>query len=135
MKATNAKPNVTIAASCQKLAQEALELFVSDARKAIEVRERFCVAVSRHTPMRFFELLGERSQSRGLLWDKIHLFWVDECCGPPGCGDNNCSFAVRRLIYKVGIPVENVHHICSENSNCRYAALIYRVEGKWNASI
>jgi len=125
VKATNAKPNVTIAASFQKLAQEALELFVSDARKAIKARERFCVAVSRRTPMRFFELLGERSRSRGLLWDKIHLFWVDECCGPPDFRGNNCSLAARRLIFKVGIPAKNVHRICSENSNCRYAALIY----------
>jgi len=125
VKATNAKPNVTIAASFQKLAQEALELFASSARKAIETRERFCVAVSRHTPAHFFELLGGRPRSRGLLWDKIHLFWVDECCGPPDLRDNNCSLAARRLISKVGIPAENVHHICSENSNCRYAALIY----------
>jgi len=125
VKATDTKPNVTIAASFQKLTQEALELFVSDARKAIGARERFCVAVSRHTPMRFFELLGERSRSTGLLWDKIHLFWVDGCCGPPDFRDNNCSLATRRLISKTGIPAKNVHHIRSENSNCRYVASTY----------
>ncbi len=125
MKTANTKPNVTIVTGSQKLAQKALELFVSDARKAIEARKRFCVAVSRHTPIRFFELLGEQPQSKALLWDKIHLFWVDGCCGSPDFRNNNYNPAAHTFIPKVGIPAENMHRIYSENPSCRYVASTY----------
>jgi 6-phosphogluconolactonase/glucosamine-6-phosphate isomerase/deaminase len=81
MKTTDKKLNMTIAVDSQQLARKALELFVSDARKAIKARGRFCSAISRQTPRSFFELLGSDSGSKSLPWNKIHLFSVDKCCG------------------------------------------------------
>jgi 6-phosphogluconolactonase len=125
MKVTSEKMNVVIVTNSQTLAQETLELFIRDGRKAIETRQRFCVAISRHTPKSFFELLGEQPYSRALPWDKVHLFWVDECCGSPDFRNNSYNVAARTFIPKVGIPAKNVHHICSENRNCGYVASIY----------
>lgn len=125
MKAVNTELNVVISSNSQEFGQETLELFVSDARRAIQARGRFCAAISRYTPGAFFELLGEQGQSKELPWDKIHLFWVDQCCGCSGSGNNNHKPAVGALISKVGIPVKNVHSICSENCNCGYVASIY----------
>jgi 6-phosphogluconolactonase len=125
LKAANVKPNVAIVDNSQELAHGALELFVSDAQKAIGARECFCAAISRHMPRCFFELLGEQSRSKALPWEKIHLFWVDECCGPTNLKNKNYNLAARTFISKVGIPVENVHRICSENRNCGYVASIY----------
>ena len=125
MKATSVKLNAVIVAGSRELAQMTLKLFVSDAIKAIETRGRFCAAISRDTPRPFFELLGKEPQSKALLWDKIHLFWVDECCGSPDFGNNNCRPAVHALVREVGIPAENLHRICSEKRNCEYVASIY----------
>lgn len=125
MKGTNLELDVVIADSSQKLAQEALELFVGNARKAIETTHRFCVALSRYTPETFFELLGAKPSSKTLPWDKIHLFWVDECCGSSDLENNNCRQAIYNLIPKVGIPVRNVHRICSACRSCEFVASIY----------
>jgi len=125
VKATDVKANVVIVANCYELAQEALGLFVRDARKAIKAKGRFCAAISRHTPSRFFRLLGEQGESKEQAWDKIHLFWVDECCGPRDFRDTNHNIGACSFIGKAGIPAENVHQISCENRNCGYVASRY----------
>jgi len=125
MNATNAKPNVSLVAGYQEVAQEMLELFISDARKAIDVSGRFCTAISRYTPRMFFELLGSDLRSKYLPWDRIHLFCVDECCGSSNLGNNNYILATKSLTQQVDMPSENVHRICSKCSNCKYTASIY----------
>jgi 6-phosphogluconolactonase len=125
MKTANVKLNVIIVTDSQALAQEMLSLFISDVQRAIEASGRFCAAISRHTPKVFFEMLGNEPLSKTLPWDKIHLFWVDECCGCPDLGNNNYDLAAYSFIPKAGIPAENVHRICSENRNCGYVASIY----------
>lgn len=125
MKATGVKTNAVIVTNSQGLARKTLELFVGDARKAIKARGRFCVAISRHTPGHFFELLGAEPESKALPADKIHLFWVDECCGLPDFRNDDYNPAAATFILRVGIPPENVHSICSEHRNYGYAASIY----------
>jgi len=125
MKAINAKLNVSLVAGHQELAQEMLELFISDARKAIDVSGRFCAVISRHTPGILFELLGSDFRSISLPWDRIHFFCVDECCGSSNPGNNNYILATKSLAQKVDMPSENVHRICSECRNCEYTASIY----------
>ena len=80
MKATDSQLDVVTVADYGQLSQEIVELFVSEALEAIELRERFCTAISRDTPGSFFELLWAKRRSKDLQWDKIHFFWVDECC-------------------------------------------------------
>lgn len=125
MKTVNVELNAIIASNSEELAQETLELFVSNAQEALEATGRFCVAVSRHTPSAFFKLLAEQSQSKALPWNKIHLFWVDQCCGCSASGNNNYKAAVQDFILKVNMPAKNIHSICSENCNCGYVASIY----------
>lgn len=118
--------NVVIANNYQQLAQKMLELFIDNAQKAVEIRKCFCAAISRHTPRRFFELLGQNPQSKILPWDKIHLFWVDECCGSRDFRNNSCdNLSALTFIQKVGIPAKNVHGICSEHHNCEHVASVY----------
>ena len=118
--------NVVIANNYQQLAQKMLELFIDNAQKAVEIRKCFCAAISRHTPRHFFELLGQEPQSKILPWDKIHLFWVDECCGSRYFRNNSCdNLTALTFIQKVGIPAKNVHGICSEHHNCEHVASVY----------
>ncbi len=127
MKATGVNMNAVIVSNSQNLAEEALKLFIGDAKKAIEARGRFCVAISRHIPGLFFELLGDRPQSKALRWDRIHLFWVDERCDSPDSGNSSNNPAENAFIPKVNIPAENIHRICSGNwdCDCGYVAAIY----------
>jgi 6-phosphogluconolactonase len=125
MKATNTELNMTLVADTAELAQKALEAFVADARRAIQSRDRFCAAISRQTPKGFFRLLGEDTRSRALSWDRIHLFWVDECCGSSDLAGGGYGPAACSFIPEVGIPAENVHRICCEDCNCEYVASIY----------
>lgn len=125
MKTTNTKLNMSLASGHQEIAQEILEIFISDARKAIDKNGRFCTAISRYTPGIFFELLGSDFRSKHLPWDRIHLFCVDECCGSSELGDNSCVSAMKNLSQIVDIPSENIHSICSGCCNCEHTASIY----------
>jgi 6-phosphogluconolactonase len=122
---TNAKLNMSILAGSQALAQEMLQLFISDAQKTIDSNGRFCAAISRYTPEFLFELLGSDSRLKSLPWSQIHLFCVDECCSPSDSGNNNYILATKSLARKVDMPSENVHQICSRCGLCRQTASIY----------
>jgi 6-phosphogluconolactonase len=125
MKTTDKKLNMTIAVDSQELARRTLELFISDVRKAIEARGRFCSAISRQTPGSFFELLGSDYRSKSLPWNKIHLFSVDKCCGSNDFHNDGYNLATRTLLSRVTMPPENVHRICSNCRHCEYSASIY----------
>jgi len=117
------KPNLEIVSGLESLARRSLELFVTDAKKAIGVRGRFHVAISGgNTPRHFFELLGEATESKALDWNRIHLFWVDERYVPPDSQWSNYKLAADTFLSKVGIPEENVHRIPTEYSDFKAAA-------------
>jgi 6-phosphogluconolactonase len=113
------------AANPQELAQKAVDVFADYAGKVVEVRKRFCAAISQDMPRHFFELLSEPHRSRVLPGDKTHLFWVDECYGPKGVGKHDQYLESRSFISKAGIPEDNIHRIRSKSSNCAYVAAIY----------
>ena len=124
--AANYKPKVEVVSSPEGLAQRGLELFVTDAQKAIKAKDTFHVAISGgHTPMRFFELLGESPGAQALPWDKIHLFWVDERCVPADSQWSNYKLAADTFLTKVALPKENIHRIPTEYSDFKIAACCY----------
>jgi len=124
--ATGYKPNVEIVSDPETLAQRSVELFVVDAQKAIRAKNAFHVAISGgHTPKRFFQLLGERPAAKALLWEKIHLFWVDERCVPPDSPWSNYKLAADTFLTKVAIPEANIHRIPTTDSDFRVAARRY----------
>jgi len=121
----NSKLNIAIATDPQELVKKTLELFIDNALKSIEADGRFCAAISRHTPSSFFRLLGSEPRSKSLPWNNIHFFCVDECCGSSDLVKDNYGLATRVLIPTVGMPIENIHHICSECGSCVHTALMY----------
>ena len=50
----------------------------------------------------------------GFRWDRIHLFWVDERCVPPGDALSNYGHAEHDLILPARIPKHQVHRIYGE---------------------
>jgi 6-phosphogluconolactonase len=125
MKAANSQLNMVVTTGSKALAQKAFILFVNSAKNAILSKNRFCVALSRYIPPYFFEILAEDLRSKKLEWDKIHLFCVDECCAARRCRKNGLKSAFNILIEKNIMPPENIHRICSNNSNCAFVASIY----------
>lgn len=124
--ATGYKPNVEIVSDPEDLAKRSVELFVNDAQKAMRERDVFYVAISGgHTPKRFFQLLGEMPQSRSLLWEKVHLFWVDERCVPPDSPWSNYRLAADTFLGKVAIPAENIHRIATDDNDFKVVARRY----------
>ncbi len=120
----NAKIEIT--PDSGNLAFRGVELFVRNAREAIEKRGKFCVAVSGgRTPVSFFRLLGERAESKSLPWDKIHLFWVDERMVEPNLKYSNYKIASDTFLSKVDIPEKNIHRIPTGYSDLRAAAGSY----------
>lgn len=122
----NFKPKLEIVSDADSLAQRSLEVFISDAEKAVKTKNNFYVALSGgNTPKHFFELLGKAPKSCSLAWDKIHLFWVDERYVSPDSKWSNYKLAADSFLDKVGIPEENVHRIPTEYNDFKEAASRY----------
>jgi 6-phosphogluconolactonase len=47
-------------------------------------------------------------------WSRVHLFWVDERCVPPGDEQSNFRLADRELVVPAAIPHRNVHRVYTE---------------------
>jgi 6-phosphogluconolactonase len=120
------KPNVEIVPDAESVARRSVDVFLSDAQRAISARDVFYVAVSGgHTPKRFFELLGEIPEVASLPWEKIQLFWVDERYVPPDSEWSNYRLAAETFLDKVAIPQPNVHRIPTEYDDFKVAAKSY----------
>jgi 6-phosphogluconolactonase len=120
------KPNVEVVSDAEKLAHRSVELFATDAEKAIKAKGVFYVAISGgHTPIRFFELLSETPEAKALAWDKVQLFWVDERYVPPDSQWSNYKLAADTFLPKVPLPEENIHRIPTEYSDIKTAASRY----------
>ena len=129
MDAVNDKLRLTTVEDAGALAEKAVEIFLSDARRALETTGRFNIAISGgSTPKDFFELLGTSPDSLALPWDKIELFWVDERCVLPDSPASNYRLAAETFLPKVPIPEKNVHRIQAESSDCKAAASVYEKE-------
>ena len=120
------EPNVEIVSDPESLARRSVEIFVADARKAIETQNVFYVAISGgHTPRRFFELLGELPQASSLPWDRVQLFWVDERIVDADSRWSNYRLAADTFLDKVAIPQGNIHRIPTEYGDFKAAARRY----------
>jgi 6-phosphogluconolactonase len=120
------KPNVEVVSDAETLACRTIELFVSDAKKALASKDRFYMAISGgNTPRRFFELLGELQQVKALPWQNIQLFWVDERYVPPDSKWSNYKLAADTFIPNVPIPPDNIHRIPTEHTDSNAAARSY----------
>jgi 6-phosphogluconolactonase len=60
------------------------------------------------------KLMFQSMVSSGFKWDRVHLFFVDERCVPPGDKESNYRLANENLILPAHIPAEQVHRIHGE---------------------
>ncbi|MBN2183035.1 MAG: 6-phosphogluconolactonase [Sedimentisphaerales bacterium] len=120
------EPKVEVVSDPDRFAQRSVEIFITDAEKAIETKNIFYVALSGgNTPKHFFEMLGEQPRARNLPWNKIHLFWVDERYVPPVSPQSNYKLAADTFLSKVAVPQNNIHRIPTEYCDFHVAAQKY----------
>ncbi len=116
----------------ERLAWEAAEEFVRQARESVERRGAFTVALpGGSTPRVLYALLageGGASFRAQLPWERIHVFWGDERHVPPDHPDSNYRMAREAMLSHVDIPPANVHRIRSENPDAGKAADEYAEE-------
>ena len=92
------------AQGCAKRLLEILQESVTSAGRAT-------MAVSGGTtPKLMFVALA----ASGFIWDKVHLFWVDERAVPPSDEQSNYKLACENFITPAGFPKRNVHRVHGE---------------------
>lgn len=60
------------------------------------------------------KLLFEEMAKQRFDWSRVHLFWVDERCVPPGDPQSNYRLAEESFILPAHFPRRNVHRIQGE---------------------
>jgi len=121
---------VRVLADPAALTRAAADLFVTEARAAIDARGRFAVALSGgSTPRALYGLLATEAALRdAIAWDRVHLFWGDERHVPPEHEQSNYRMVREALLDRVRIAPENVHRIAGETSDADAAAQAYQAE-------
>jgi 6-phosphogluconolactonase len=78
--------------------------------------ERFDMAISGgSTPNLLFAALALK-YANSKLWNKTHIWWVDERMVAPDDPESNFGTANLFLFSKIDIPSQNIHRICGENN-------------------
>jgi len=105
----------TVFSDIEELSAAAADLFADDARRAIEQRGKFIVALSGgNTPRRMHELLAQPPFHGHVPWDRIHVFWGDERCVALDDPRNNAFNAIEELLSKVPVEEAHIHRVESE---------------------
>ena len=112
-------PEVEVLPDLRSLAERAAERFIHLAGEALrtlrqaqgETSGRFTVALAGgSTPQQMYTQLA-RAQ---VDWERVHFFWGDERCVPPGHADSNYRMAEEALLSHISIPTWNIHRIPGE---------------------
>lgn len=125
MKIRMTVPELVVVDDAEELARQMVGLFDACAREALRAGRPSCVAVQQGVPSLFFERLGAESELQPRAWQRIHLFWMDQCCGLANSENGTCGSATCRFISKIPTPAGNIHRICSECRSCEFAASAY----------
>jgi 6-phosphogluconolactonase len=106
---------VTIFETPQALAEGLADLFVEEARTALEAHGRFLVSLAGGTtPSAAYALLAQEPRSVLIPWEKVHVFFGDERCVPQDSPLSNYRTAREALLQHVSIPRQNIHRIRGE---------------------
>ncbi|HEX6750930.1 MAG TPA: 6-phosphogluconolactonase [Longimicrobium sp.] len=96
-------------------ARAGAEAFAAQAREAAEARGVFTVALSGGTaPKEMYARYASDEFVTRVPWERVHLFWGDDRCVPPGHPRSNFAMAWEAFIRRVPIPEANVHRIRGE---------------------
>ncbi|MFG0288143.1 MAG: 6-phosphogluconolactonase [Rhodopirellula sp. JB044] len=81
---------------------------------ARQTHDKISIALSGgSTPKILFKLWAEQ-YADVIEWSRLHFYWGDERCVPPGDPESNYGVAKKLLFDKVPVPPENIHRVLGE---------------------
>ncbi len=121
--------DVQVFVSGDAVLDAAIEVVVLEAAASIARHGRFTVVLAGgSTPQGLYQRLASAPHRDRIDWTRVHLFWGDERCVPPGDAASNYRMARESLIDHVPVPPEQVHRIRGEDEPgteaARYDALL-----------
>jgi len=108
----------------EQVAVEAALFVAEEARRAIDARGVFLLAVSGGTTP--WKMLRELAYER-LPWEAVHLFQVDERLAPRGDAARNLTHLEESFLRHVSLPADHVHAMPVEDADVEEAASRYAV--------
>lgn len=104
------------------VAEEAAAIIATDARRAVDARGRFTLAVSGgHTPWVMLRALSEMQ----VPWKHVHILQVDERVAPAGDSDRNFTHLRESLLDHAPLPATQIHAMPVEAADLVAAASRY----------
>jgi len=104
------RPSMVIHPDPESLALATATMVVEEARRGVNMRGRFTLALAGgSTPQRAYELLARPSLAGLVPWESVHVFWGDERCVDPADPRSNERMARETLLDHVPIPSDQVH--------------------------
>lgn len=97
------------------LSQKGAEIFIREAKKALNANQKFNVTLSGgSTPRKLYELLAKPPYLLSISWEGVHFFWGDERCVQPNHPESNYRMFREAFLSRVSLPRENIHRIRAE---------------------
>lgn len=87
-----------------------------------EPHKTFCIAFSGGSTLALMFDLWANEYANITPWERLKVFWVDECCVPPEDSDSNYGMMRSLLLDVVPIPYENIFRIQGEREPKKEAA-------------
>jgi len=109
--------NINVYNTPQEIAETVSNKLLTEIQKKVELKENYYLAVSGgSTPKVLFQKLAQPPFREKILWQYLHIFWVDERCVPPDHSDSNYGMTKKILLDNINIPGLNIHRIAGENN-------------------
>jgi 6-phosphogluconolactonase len=103
-------PTFRIFTSIEALCSGFAGLLAEDSTKKAK-QDFYSIALSGgSTPRNVFKHLAVTSDTK-IDWNRIHFFWGDERCVPPGSDESNFRMANETLLKHIPVPARNIHRI------------------------
>jgi 6-phosphogluconolactonase len=120
-------PTVLAVGTSAAVHHTAALMFVSSARRAIEARGVFRVALSGGSTPRgmYARLVDDQQLRQQVRWDNVRFFWSDERSVPPDDVRNNYGLAWAALLQPLSIAPNQIRRIRGELSDPDRAAREY----------
>jgi 6-phosphogluconolactonase len=120
----------TVLRSVAEVAATTADRFVDAARRAIDERGRFFVALSGgSTPKQVYPLLASPPRRDAVDWSRVEFFWGDERAVPPDHPESNFGVAYQMLLANLAhVRPEAIHRMPAEARDVDAAALAHEAE-------
>jgi 6-phosphogluconolactonase len=110
----------------ETLSRAAADYISQIAEASVAERGWFHLALSGGgTPRRTYELLAGPPHAERVAWAKLHVYWSDERCVPPGDPESNYRMAREALLERMPIPAEQIHRLPGDAEDPDAAARDY----------